>query len=313
MNPKKLFIFAIFACLAPVSAHADASPDPAVLQLASVHAAVMDMDSGELLFGKHDDRVVPIASVTKLMTAVVVLDSGVDLAEWLTIVERERAPPVNAYSRIRVGSELRRADLLRITLMSSENLAAYVLARHHPDGGHAGFVAAMNDKARTLGMDDTRFVDSSGLSDGNRSTAGDLLRLLSAAMAYPEIGEYTRDANFTAHFRSPRYSLQYGNTNRLVQRNDWAVVLGKTGYLRVAGRCLVMVADMDGRNVGVVLLDAFGRHSPLGDAGRIRRWLSNGEGGSVAEAARRYERERSAAIAASVACAADGDPETGNC
>ena len=266
-------------------------PDPATLELASAQAAVADLASGELLFSKYADRQVPIASVTKLMTAVVVLDSGAPLDEWLTIVPREERAPVNAYTRIRIGSQLRRADLLRITLMASENQAAYVLSRHHP-GGRDAFVAAMNAKATELGMHASHFVDASGLSAQNRSTAADLLRLVAAAMDYKLIRDYTRTTGFTAQFRKPRYTLQYGNTNLLVHRESWDVALSKTGYLQVAGRCLAMVANIDGRPIAMVLLDSLGTRTPLGDAGRIGRWLRTGQGGSVAVAARDYERQR---------------------
>lgn len=279
-----------------MAAPAQAQPDPEKLQLASVHAAVADLDSGTTLYSKHADRVVPIASVTKLMTAMVVLDSGAPLDEWVTIVERAQAPPVNSYSRMRIGSELTRADLLRIMLMSSENLAAYTLASRHP-GGVAGFVAAMNEKARALEMRDTRFADPSGLSEENRSTAADLVRMVAAAVEYDAIREYTQTGVYTARFRNPRYNLGYGNTNLLVRYDRWDVRLSKTGYLNAAGRCLALVAEFDGRPVAMVLLDSFGTRTPIGDAGRIRRWIETGAGGSVAGAARAYERRKTAAYA----------------
>jgi serine-type D-Ala-D-Ala endopeptidase (penicillin-binding protein 7) len=294
----KIFSLSIIALASVLVAAPAAAPatgqaplNPASLELASAQAAVADLASGELLFTKHADRQVPIASVTKLMSAIVVLDSGASLDDWLTIVARAERAPVNAYSRIRIGSELRRADLLRITLMASENHAAYVLSRHHPDGREA-FVAAMNDKAAELGMHNSHFVDASGLSAQNRSTAADLLRLLAAAMDYDLIRDYTRTTSFTAQFRNPRYTLQYGNTNLLVHRESWDVALSKTGYLQVAGRCLAMVANIDGRPIAMVLLDSLGTRTPLGDAGRIGRWLRTGQGGSVAIAARDYERQR---------------------
>ncbi|MCC5868353.1 MAG: D-alanyl-D-alanine endopeptidase [Gammaproteobacteria bacterium] len=291
MKISSLFGIVLCAVLVTAPAEGQIRLDPAGLELASAQAAVADLASGEILFTKHADRQVPIASVTKLMSAVVVLDSGERLDEWLTIVPRAERAPVNAYSRIRIGSELRRADLLRITLMASENQAAYVLSRHHP-GGREAFVAAMNAKAAELGMHNSRFVDSSGLSAQNRSTAADLLRLLAAAMDYEIIRDYTRTTGFTAEFRNPRYTLQYGNTNLLVHRETWDVALSKTGYLQVAGRCLAMVANIDGRPIAMVLLDSLGTRTPLGDAGRIGRWLRTGQGGSVAVAARDYERQR---------------------
>ena len=264
--------------------------DPAQLQLASVSVAVAPLDSSELVYDKRADWVMPIASITKVMTALVVLESGAPLDEWLQVEERHFPAAANAFSRIRIGSEARRGDLLRIALMSSENYAAYLLARHHPEGYDA-FIAAMNDKAQALGMTQTQFVDSSGLSHENVASAGDLVKLVQAAYALPTLREYSTDGYHTVHFRKPGYSLNYGNTNPLVHSSRWQVDLTKTGYLTEAGRCLVMVVDVDGQPMAMALLNAFGTRTPLGDASRIRRWLQTGEGGSVAQAARRYEQE----------------------
>lgn len=286
-----LFLFVIF--LSMVAGRTWAAPDPTGLNLASVNAAVAYLDGGEPIYGKHLDRSVPIASVTKLMTAVVVMEAGQPLDQWLEVYERHREAANNAYSRIRIGSTLKRGDMLRIALMSSENLAAYTLARHYP-GGFDGFVKAMNEKARELGMTQSHFVEPTGLSPENHSSAGDLVTLVRAAFAYPELREYTTTGYFRAHFRKPRYSLSFGNTNVLVHRDSWGVGLSKTGYLTEAGRCLVMVTEIDGRDVITVLLDSFGTRSPLGDAGRIKRWLTTGEGGSIAKAAREYENRRNA-------------------
>ena len=269
--------------------------DASSLQLASVHAAVAPLRADAPLFSQYADHSVPIASVTKLMTAMVVLDSGESLDEWLRITVRSDDPPKNAYSRIRIGSEARRSDLLRITLMASENLAAYVLAQNHP-GGRDAFVAAMNDKARAIGMTQTRFVDPSGLWPENVASASDLLRLLEAAYGYPEIRDMSTMSRHRVHFRSPRYSLDYGNTNALVSSSRWNVHLSKTGYLDESGRCLVMVADINGKPTMMVLLDSFGTRSPLGDAGRIRRWLETGDGGTIAGAALDYHRSRISAL-----------------
>lgn len=268
------------------------------VQLASVNAAVAHAGDNELLFEKHANRMVPIASITKLMTALVVMDSGEPLDEWLEFRERHVPAAANAYTRIRVGSEMRRSDMLRIALMSSENFAAYTLARHHP-GGYDGFVRAMNEKALELGMTRTQFVDPTGLSLENTSTASDLIRLVNAAARYPQIGDYSTTRYFTGRFRKPRYSLSFGNTNVLVHRDSWGVGLSKTGYLSEAGRCLVMVSNMNGEQVVTVLLDSLGTRSPMGDAGRIRRWLDTGAVGKVAAAAKAYEREKNAAYAAS--------------
>lgn len=278
------------------SANALSSAKEAGPNLASVNAAVAVAGADELIFGKNADRSVPIASITKVMTALVVLESGEPLDEWLTFHQRHTPAAANAYSRIRIDSQMRRADVLRIALMSSENFAAYTLARSHP-GGFDAFIESMNAKARELGMTGTRFVDPTGLSSDNVSTASDLVKLVNAAAAHPEIGKYSTTDYFRGQFRNPRYSLSFGNTNALVHRDSWGVALSKTGYLSEAGRCLVMISQMNGKEVVTVLLDSLGTRSPMGDAGRIRRWLDTGARGSVAAAARRYEQQKNAAYA----------------
>lgn len=283
------------ALLLPLTVHAaSAAPSMADLHLASVNAMVTDLKSGKPLYRKHAEVAVPIASVTKLMTAMVVLDSGEPQDQWLTIVNWDRKQPKNAYSRLRVGSEAKRGELVRIALMSSENLATHVLARHHP-GGVEAFVAAMNTKAKALGMQDSRFVDPAGLSPDNTATAADLALMVRAAWDYAKIREYSTGYQHTVTFRNPHYTLPYGNTNPLVASSRWQVDLTKTGYLSEAGRCLVLVADVDDRPVAMVLLNSFGSRSPLGDAGRVRRWLTTGQSGQVAGAAAQYEQERSRA------------------
>jgi len=296
MTRKAVVLALTVLCLLNVSR--GMAMERAELQLASVNAAVAYADGDGLLYGKNADRPVPIASITKLMTALVVMESGQPLTEWLDFRERHIPAPANAYTRIRERSELRRGDVLRIALMSSENFAAYTLARHHP-GGYDAFVEAMNARARELGMLNTTFVDPTGLSVNNRSTAADLVRLVSAASQYPEIREYSTTRYFTARFREPRYRLAFGNTNILVHRESWGVGISKTGYLSEAGRCLVMMFELDGKPLVTVLLDSLGTRSPMGDAGRIKRWLTTGAGGSVAKAARAYERKKNAAYASS--------------
>jgi D-alanyl-D-alanine endopeptidase (penicillin-binding protein 7) len=261
--------------------------------LASVHAAVAPLNGSEAIYLKHADVGVPIASVTKLMTALVIMESEQPLDEWLTVVARDEEPPNNAYTRIRIGSRLQRGALLRLALMASENMAAHVLASHHP-GGRDAFVNAMNRTAQRLGMRASEFVDPSGISSKNRASAADLVRLMRAAHKHERLREYTTDTYHRAHFRSPHYALAYGNTNPLVGRGSWGVTLSKTGYLDEAGRCLAMVTRVDGRRIIMVLLNSFGTRSPLGDAGRIKRWLRNGDPGRVADAARDYERNQSA-------------------
>ncbi|MFE8072409.1 D-alanyl-D-alanine endopeptidase [Marinobacteraceae bacterium S3BR75-40.1] len=293
MTLKRFFLALALSFLTSTALALDlASLEEDNLHLASVKAAVVDLESGELLYSKHADWAAPIASVTKLMTAVVVMDSGAPLDEWITVEKRHFKPVNNAYSRIRIGSQLKRGDMVRIALMSSENLAAYTLARQSPQGYDA-FIAAMNRKAKELGMVNSHFVDSSGLSPKNHSSAADLAKLVAAAYKYEPLRRYTTTSYYRAHFRSPRYSLSYGNTNVLVHRNSWHVQLSKTGYLKEAGRCLVMVSEIKGRPMGLILLDSFGSRSPLGDAGRVKRWLTTGKGGSIAGAALRYEQRKS--------------------
>jgi D-alanyl-D-alanine endopeptidase (penicillin-binding protein 7) len=259
------------------------------VQLASVHAVVGNLEDGELLHTKNADLAVPIASVTKLMTAMVVLDSGASLDEWVTIEGWATKMDKNAYSRLRVGSESRRSELLKISLMSSENLAAHTLARAHP-GGLNAFVRAMNAKADALEMTRSTFDDPTGLSVGNRASAADLFKLLRAAHHYDAIRAYSTTHQHWASFRAPRYGLGYGNTNPLTASSRWDVQLSKTGYLKESGRCLVMAVDVDDQPIGMVFLNSFGSRSPLGDAGRARRWLTTGESGHVAGPARDYER-----------------------
>ena len=285
---------AFVAALTATAANA-APPDPDALELASVHAVVMDVESGEIVFRKHADVATPIASVTKVMTAMVVLDGGQPLDEWLTIVDWPRERTKNAYSRLRIGSEAQRRELLRIALMSSENLATNVLASHYP-GSYDAFVAAMNDKAQALGMTRSRFVDPAGLSPDNRASAEDVARMVRAAYGYPQIRSLSTGYQHTARFRKPRYTLPFGNTNPLVASSRWTLGLTKTGYLREAGRCLAMVTTVHDRPVAMVLLDAFGTRTPLGDAGRVRRWMTTGHGGSIAGAARDYERRKVQAL-----------------
>src|SRR5262245_11724700 len=289
-------LLAVSCLLAAVSvSHAETpggdSPAP---ELASVHAVVADFDTGATLYAKQADAVVPIASLTKLMMAMVVLDGEQPLDEWLKVVARDEPIGKNAYSRLRIGSEAKRRDLLLIALMSSENLACHVLAASYP-GGTPAFVAAMNSKARELGMTETHFVDSSGLSPSNRPTAGDLVKMAGAAAHYSLIREFSTTAEYTVSFRSPAYALGYGNTNVLAHGDKWDIRLSKTGFINEAGRCLIMIATVGERAVTMVLLDSFGTRSPVGDANRVKRWLETGSSGTVAGAARDYERQRTAA------------------
>ncbi len=238
--------------------------------LRSAVALVQDAASGETLIAKNQGAVLPIASITKLMTAIVILDSGVNLEQRVVISGEDNDLVKGTRSRLRPGTALTRDELLLLALMSSENRAAASLGRTFP-GGTEVFVAAMNAKAAALGMHDTRFVDPTGLSAANVSSARDLARLVAAAHEYPLIRQYsTRESATVVAYGRP---LQYRNTNGLVRNAHWEIGLSKTGYISEAGRCLVMRVRMASREVIVVLLDSWGKFSRVGDANRIRKWL----------------------------------------
>jgi D-alanyl-D-alanine endopeptidase (penicillin-binding protein 7) len=238
--------------------------------LRSAVAYVQDVASGETLYAKNSEAVLPIASITKLMTAIVILDSGVDLEQRVAISAEDKDLLKGTRSRLRPGAVLTRDQLLLLALMSSENRAAAALGRTYP-GGTDAFVAAMNAKAQQLGMTGSRFVDSSGLSPRNVSTALDLARLVGAAHEFPLIRQYSTQES--AHVQALGRTLGYRNTNGLVRSVHWQIGLSKTGYISEAGRCLVMRVRMASREVVVVLLDSWGKLSRVGDANRIRKWL----------------------------------------
>ncbi|WP_460837041.1 D-alanyl-D-alanine endopeptidase [Noviherbaspirillum agri] len=242
------------------------------LDLNSNAALVLDPTSSEVLFEKNSGAVLPIASITKLMTALVVVESGQDMDEVLTVTSDDIDRLKHTSSRLRVGSRLTRANMLHIALMSSENRAASALGRHYP-GGLDAFVAAMNTKARTLGMTDTRYVEPTGLSRSNVSSARDLAKLVLAAQQHPIIREYSTNKEYEVE--PGGRSLQYHNSNRLVANPQWDIVLQKTGYISEAGRCLVMQTMIDDRAIVMVFLDAKGKFSRAADAGRMRKWLEN--------------------------------------
>lgn len=266
------------------------SLDPEKIELASVSAAIVDGKTGAPLYSKHAELVMPIASITKLMTSMVTLDAKLPLSEKIVFTAAQKEANHNYYTRIRIGSELPRKDVIRIALMSSENMAASALGDTYP-GGIQAFVKAMNRKARQLGMVHSHFVDSSGLSEKNVSTASDLAIMVRAAASYPEISEYSKTRSYTTHFSNPRYSLRYGNTNVLVHRDSWTIDVTKTGFLNEAGRCLVMMSKVNGRDTVMVLLNSYGKRTPIGDAGRIKRWLTTGSSGKISSSARQYQRQ----------------------
>lgn len=239
-------------------------------ELKSSSALVVDQ-TGRTLFAKNTDHVVPIASITKLMTAMVVIDAKLPLTEHIVISEDDKDLLKGTHSRLRIGSELTRRELLHLALMASENRAAEALSRVFP-GGTRAFVAAMNQKAIELGMWRTRFVDGTGLSSDNVSTAQDLTKMVAAAYHYPLIREFTTDSGMTVKVAKGR-TVAYNNSNRLVKNREWQIGLSKTGYISEAGRCLVMQAKIAGKPVIIVLLDSWGKLTRIGDANRIKRWM----------------------------------------
>lgn len=232
---------------------------------------MLEQDGERVFYAKNTDAVVPIASITKLMTAMVTLDAQLPLSEMVVITKEDVDRVKGTRSRLRVGAMLTRGDLLRLALMASENRAAAALSRVHP-GGRSAFVAAMNRKAAELDMWNTEFVDGTGLSSANVSTAENLARLVRAAHGYPLIREFTTDSKYTVTLFSGR-KLSYSNSNRLVKNRHWEIGLSKTGYISEAGRCLVLQATIRSKPVIIVLLHSWGKLTRIGDANRIRRWM----------------------------------------
>ena len=241
------------------------------LNLKSSTALVVEQGGRRVLYAKNVDAVVPIASITKLMTALVVVESGLPLDERIAISKYDRDTSKRIRSRLKTGMELTRSDLLKLALMASENRAAAALSRAYP-GGTRAFVAAMNQKALELGMPGTRFVDGTGLSSENVSTAQDLVWLVEAAYRHPLIREYTTNTSHNVEFDKGQ-QLRFSNSNRLVKNREWEIGLSKTGYLDAAGRCLVMQAQIGETPVIIVLLHSWGQLTRIGDANRIKRWI----------------------------------------
>jgi len=246
------------------------------LALRSSVALVMDQDTNEVLFQKNPSAVLPIASITKLMTAMVVMDARQPMDEMLTITEEDRDTEKHSGSRLRFGAQLSRQDMLLLALMSSENRAASALGRNYP-GGLPAFVQAMNRKARELGMNDTHYVDSNGLSSSNVSSAMDLARLVNAAYRNPTIREFSTQTEHEVNVLGR--PMHYVSTNRLVRGGNWEIGLQKTGFISEAGQCLVMQARVHGRNVVMVFLDSVGKLSRFADATRVRDWLEHSPSG----------------------------------
>jgi D-alanyl-D-alanine endopeptidase (penicillin-binding protein 7) len=243
---------------------------PDGLALRSSVAYVVDQNTAETLFDKNSRAVVPIASITKLMTAMVVLDSNAPLTEEITVTDEDRDYEKYTGSRLSVGSELSREDMLHIALMASENRAAAALSRYYPNGRPA-FIAAMNAKAKMLGMTDTHFENSTGLTSLNVSSARDLVKMVNAAYQYPLIRKFSTDRSYDV-FTGKR-NLAYNSTNALIRNPSWEIGLQKTGFINEAGECLVMQTTIHGRPVVMVLLDSSGKYSRFADAGRLRGFL----------------------------------------
>lgn len=254
----------------PRAASLDDTKGLSVLQSTSV--LVQDQITGAALYEKNSSSVVPIASISKLMTAMVALDAQPNLADVLTIAEEDVDTLKGTHSRLRVGTRLTREEMLNLALMSSENRAASALSRYYP-GGREAFVAAMNRKCQELGLSDTQFADPTGLTASNVSSARDLAKLVAAAYQYPLIREFTTAAERQVIVLGR--PQMFRNTNSLVKSPHWEIGLSKTGYINEAGKCLVMQTWINQKPTIIVLLDSWGKMTRIGDANRIKRWVES--------------------------------------
>ncbi|WP_347254816.1 D-alanyl-D-alanine endopeptidase [Leminorella grimontii] len=260
-------------------------------EIASGSALITDTKTGKVIYTLNPNKQVPIASITKIMTAMVVLDKKLPLTEVVPVTINQTKELEGVYSRVRVGSHASREDMMVMTLMASENRAAAALAHSYP-GGYAAFIQAMNDKAKALGMKNTHYVEPTGLSEQNVSTAEDLTRLLLATRQYPLLSKYSTEHEKTVHFRQPDYTLEFRNTNYLVTKDEWKIQLTKTGFTNQAGHCLAMRTSIAGKDVTLVVLDAFGKYTHFADANRLRKWMETGEAPPVPKAAKEYRRQK---------------------
>jgi serine-type D-Ala-D-Ala endopeptidase (penicillin-binding protein 7) len=274
-RPHQLLLTLVcIVAISPLSqAHASNSKrvrtEPA---LKSNAVLVLDETNSLTLLSKHAGEASPIASITKLMTALVVLDARQPLDESIEITTEDRGEGKGSVSRLAIGTRLARGDLLHLALMSSENRAAHALGRTYPDG-LAAFVKAMNAKARLLGMTSAHFVDPTGLSSSNVASPEDLVKLVNAASHNDTIREYSTDRNYSVVVG--RRKLEFHTTNSLVANPTWNVIVQKTGYIAEAGRCLVMKAVIGGRSIVIVLLDSFGKYTRVADAKRVKEWMES--------------------------------------
>ena len=263
-------------------------------ELAAGSAMLVDLKTNEVLYSSNINQQVPIASVTKLMTAMVVLDAKLPLDEMISVDISDAKIMRNVHSRVRVGSVVSRETMMLLTLMSSENRAATALAHHYP-GGYFAFINAMNAKAKALGMDQTHYAEPTGLSADNVSSARDLIILLQESQKYPLLGKLSSTPKKHVIFSSPRYKLDFYNTNKLVSKDSWNIALTKTGYTSKAGHCLIMLTEMNKRKVAFVVLDAFGKYTHMADASRLKNWLETGRTTPIPESAKAYKKQRQAA------------------
>ncbi len=239
--------------------------------LRSASALVTDA-SGNIIYGKDVDTVRSIASITKLMTAMVIIDSGLNLEEKITVTKADRDLVQLTGSRLEYGAILSRRQMILLAIMSSENRAASALGRTYP-GGMPEFIAQMNAKAAQLNMPNSQFADPAGLKVETRASARDLMKMVKAAHDYPLIRQASTTRRLEVHPYAKRGPLVYGNTNRLLKNKKWDIALSKTGYINEAGRCLVMQANIEGESVSIVLLNSFGKLTPFGDSNRLRKWM----------------------------------------
>ena len=296
MNKRLSIVFlTVFAACAmgPAAAQTQAGRDPAKLHLASINAVVVDANAKRSVYAKGADDVTPIASLTKLMTAMVTLDAKLPDDEMIAIGIDDLDFLKGSKSRLRMGVELPRHEMLRLALMSSENRAASSLARTYP-GGTRAFVAAMNAKAAELGMTHTRYADPTGLSAQNVSTANDLAILVAAAAEYPQIRDFSTTGSHYVEVQPTGQILGFNNTNNLVKNDKWDIKLSKTGYIREAGKCLVMLATIASKPFVIVLLDSAGKYTRLGDAQRVRHWIETGESLTMTADAKPTAKSRAA-------------------
>lgn len=258
--------------LAHISAADNKTNKDHLLKVASSNALIVNQNTGEVLYAKDSDAQTSIASVTKLMTAMVTLDAKLPMDEEISITEEDVDTLKNSSSKLPIGTILPRSELLKIALIASDNRAASALGRNYPTG-KTGFINAMNIKALQLDMTRSEFADPTGLNNHNMSTAEDLVKMVKAAYQYPEIREITTTASYEAYVKGHRAPVNFNNTNGLVRKKDWVIGLSKTGFIQEAGKCLVMQAMIRGQPMIIILLKSYGGASRIADANRIRKWI----------------------------------------